>query len=155
MEQGNTQTAALAIQQTRQDTVLEHLGMWLVGGGLYCLLEVAWRGWTHWTMFLAGGTLFLLIGLECGKQQDGRSLLGRAVLAGMTITGGEFLTGCIVNLWLHMNVWDYSDQPYNLLGQISLPASLGWCAVGMLAVLLYDLLDWYLFGEERPCYHFL
>jgi uncharacterized membrane protein len=34
------------------------------------------------------------------------------------ITSPEFIVGCIVNRGLHMNVWDYSAQKFNLLGQI-------------------------------------
>ena len=138
------------------DTVREYLGMWMVGGGLYCLLEVAWRGWTHWTMFVAGGTIFLAIGLErSGRRCRRWALLSQGFVAGLTITAGEFVAGCIVNLGLHMQVWDYSRQPYNLLGQVSLMASLGWCVVGLLAVVAYDLLAWLLFGEKRPHYRLL
>lgn len=143
------------VPQGKESATLEYLGMWLMGGGIYCLLEVAWRGWTHWTMFLAGGTLFLLIGIERGKQKWNWSLIAQSVLAGMTITAGEFLAGCVVNLNLHMCVWDYSNQPYNLLGQVCLIASLGWCLVGLAAVLVYDVLAWLLFGEERPHYKLL
>ena len=30
-------------------------GLFLVGAGGYCLLELLWRGRTHWTMALTGG----------------------------------------------------------------------------------------------------
>ena len=156
---GMTAGVVVASEQTvlqeKSSVALEYWGMWLMGGGLYCLLEVAWRGWTHWTMFLVGGTLFLLIGTECRQKKEKWSLISQAVLAGLTITGGEFLAGCVVNLSLHMRVWDYSNQPYNLWGQVSLIASLGWCMVGLCAILLYDALAWLLFGEERPHYKLL
>ena len=140
---------------SQADIVWERLGMWLMGGGLYCLVETAWRGWTHWTMFLAGGTLFLLVGLERGKQPCRWSLVSQAVVGGLTITIGEFVTGCIVNLWLGMQVWGYSDKPYNLLGQISLSTTALWCAVALIAVLVYDLAHWLIFGGERPRYRLL
>lgn len=140
---------------SRADIAWERLGMWLMGGGLYCLVETAWRGWTHWTMFLAGGTLFLLVGMERGKQPCRWSLISQSVVGGLTITVGEFVTGCIVNLWLGMQVWDYSDKPYNLLGQISLSTTALWCAVALIAVLVYDLTHWLLFGGERPHYRLL
>ncbi|MBQ3003172.1 MAG: hypothetical protein IJD82_05525, partial [Clostridia bacterium] len=41
----------------------------------------------------------------------------------------EFVTGLIVNHWLHLSVWDYSDVPLNLLGQICLPFSLVWFVI--------------------------
>lgn len=139
----------------RADRLWEYFGIWLMGGGLYCLAETVWRGWTHWTMFLAGGTLFLLIGLERGKKPWRWSLVSQAVVGGLTITAGEFLIGCVVNLWLGMRVWDYSDKPYNLLGQISLVSTVMWCGAALLVVLIYDLMHWLAFGGERPHYRFL
>ena len=34
-----------------------------VGGMLYVLIELAWRGWSHWTMFALGGLCFIFLGL--------------------------------------------------------------------------------------------
>ena len=31
------------------------------GGTGYCLIELLWRGHTHWTMYLTGGLCFFLI----------------------------------------------------------------------------------------------
>ncbi|MGN1011866.1 MAG: hypothetical protein ACI4QO_07265, partial [Clostridia bacterium] len=41
--------------------ILTPMLMFLSGGGLYLLLELLWRRHTHWSMFFAGGTCFLLI----------------------------------------------------------------------------------------------
>lgn len=34
-----------------------------IGGILYYFIEIIWRGYSHWTMFLLGGICFLLVGL--------------------------------------------------------------------------------------------
>ena len=34
-----------------------------VGGALYVLIELIWRGWSHWTMFILGGLCFVMLGL--------------------------------------------------------------------------------------------
>ena len=34
-----------------------------VGGMLYSLFEIGFRGYTHWTMIIVGGICFYLIGL--------------------------------------------------------------------------------------------
>lgn len=71
------------------------------------------------------------------------------------VLAGEFLTGIIVNKWFRLEVWDYSDQPMQLFGQICLPFAIifsGLCAVGIL--LDGYLLHW-LYGEEKPSYHIL
>ena len=40
--------------------MLERLSLFCLGGGAYAALELAWRGTTHWTMFLAGGVCLCL-----------------------------------------------------------------------------------------------
>lgn len=89
-----------------------------IGGTAYGLVEVLWRGHTHWTMVLLGGVCFYLIG-QIGSHLR-LPLYLCAVPCAYVITGLEFLTGCVVNLLLGWNVWDYSSLPMNLLGQVSL-----------------------------------
>ncbi len=61
----------------------------------------------------------------------------KCIISGGIITAVEFAFGCIFNLWLGLNVWDYSDVPYNVLGQIcpKFFSAFGF-AVGALALLL-------------------
>ena len=33
-----------------------------IGGAVYVLLEMLWRGYSHWTMFLLGAVCFILLG---------------------------------------------------------------------------------------------
>ena len=94
---------------------MEFLLVYTVGGLLYALLELAWRGWTHWTMVLCGGLCFSLMYLI---SRAGLPRLPKYILSAAVITAVEFLTGCLVNLRLGWAVWDYSDLPYNLLGQV-------------------------------------
>ena len=70
----------------------------------------------------------------------------------LIITGSEFLVGCIVNLWLGWNVWDYSGLPGNILGQICILYILLWLPVALVAIVLDDWLRYWMFGEERPYY---
>ena len=56
--------------------------LFLTGGTAYALLETAWRGHTHWTMFVLGGFLFLILGeLNEGLLEWDTPL----ILQGMTI----------------------------------------------------------------------
>ena len=99
-------------------------------------IELLWRGWSHSSMFLAGGTCFLLLG-KLGKVT--KNPLTRALVGTGIITGVEFLAGLLVNR--NYDVWDYRKMPLNLKGQICLPFCLLWLPVGMGAILLYDILD--------------
>ena len=35
----------------------------LMGGGLYFLIELIFRGYSHWTMFILGGLCFVVCGI--------------------------------------------------------------------------------------------
>lgn len=39
----------------------EYAFVYLFGGIMYGLMEVIWRGHTHWTMTLTGGTALLIL----------------------------------------------------------------------------------------------
>ncbi|MGN0463057.1 MAG: hypothetical protein ACI4HZ_11515, partial [Ruminococcus sp.] len=54
------------------------------------------------------------------------SLLEKCVAGAILITTLEFTVGCFVNLVFHMNVWNYSSMPFNLLGQVCLVYSTLW-----------------------------
>ena len=126
------------------------------GGALYVALEMLWRGRSHWTMAILGGLCFMLIGLLNELLPWEMPLLLQGVIGSAAIvTPLEFVTGCIVNLWLGWNVWDYSALLCNLWGQICLPFSLLWVAVSMGAVVMDDWLRHWLFGEERPRYRLI
>ena len=99
--------------------------LFAMGGGTYGLIEVLWRGYTHWSMALLGGVLFLLIGAGNRLLPEGTPLLIRGLAGAGVITAAEFAAGCILNLGLGLAVWDYSDMPFQLLGQICLTASFG------------------------------
>ena len=42
--------------------ILKHAVLALCGGCVYFLIEMAWRGHSHWTMAVLGGVCFVLIG---------------------------------------------------------------------------------------------
>ena len=44
----------------------------------------------------------------------------------MIITMIELAVGIFDNIIMHWNVWDYSNMPFNFLGQICIPFSAFW-----------------------------
>lgn len=126
--------------------------LFLVGGLIYFWLEVLWRGYSHWSMFLLGGLCFVL----CGLINEGVSwempLPLQMLISALMITALEFLTGCIVNLWLGWQVWNYSKLHVQLLGQISLKSSVIWFLLSSVGIVLDDWLRYWFFGEDRPNY---
>ena len=122
------------------------------GGSTYCGLEVIWRGYSHWTMLVLAAVVFIIVGL-LNEVWSWQTSLALQVATGTALaTALEFITGCIVNLWLGWDVWDYSDMPGNLMGQICPQYTLLWAALVLVAILLDDYIRWRFFGEEKPHY---
>ncbi len=97
----------------------------LIGSVGYSLLEILWRGFTHWTMAATGGLcLTLLYRLDQKHSREGLFL--RCLKGATLITAVEFLVGCFVNRLLKWQVWDYSSSFGNLLGQVCPLYSLLW-----------------------------
>ena len=112
----------------------------LIGGGLYCLLEILWRGQSHWTMFFIGGLCFLILYAINGRLRDQCPIFLRCLAGAATVTAVEFLSGCLFNLRLSWHIWDYSGAPFNLLGQICLKYCLFWFLLTLPVILFGDRL---------------
>lgn len=123
-----------------------------IGGLIYAMIELVFRGRTHWTMLIVGGLCFWLIGLVNEVMPWTVAFWKQCLLGSLIVTAVEFFSGCIINLGLGWNVWDYSNLPLNLLGQICLPFSLLWVLISAVAVVLDDYLRYWLYGEEKPHY---
>lgn len=113
--------------------------IFLTGSCAYPTLEMIWRGRTHYSMAIAGGVCLTLINRVCCDRLRGRSMALRCLAGSGIITGVELCTGLIVNDLLGFGVWDYSEVPMNILGQVCLPYSLLWFALTLPAMALCDL----------------
>lgn len=133
----------------------EFLVLVALGGTIYYTFEMLFRGFSHWSMFLLGGislAFFAWQGLWMGWTD---SLWMQVIRCSVFVTAGEFITGIIVNKWMRWAVWDYSDQPFQLFGQICAPFAIlfsGLCVVGIF--LSAYLLHW-VYGEKKPYFHVL
>ena len=109
--------------------------LFYLGGCVYMALEVLWRGWSHGSMFLAGGVCFLLIG-HLGEMKPALPVPVRMLTGAGIITMVELAAGLLFNR--EYRVWDYRGQPGNFLGQICPAFSLRWVPVALAAIVLYD-----------------
>lgn len=128
------------------------LVLWGIGGLLYICCELLFRGHSHWTMFIVGGICFVLIGAINELLPWDMPIWQQAIIGAVIVTVVELISGCIINIWLGWAVWDYSDMPYNLFGQICLPFTAIWVLLSTAAIILDDYLRYWLFGEEKPFY---
>ncbi len=134
--------------------------LFMIGGGLYTVIEVVWRALrgsppTHWSMFIVGGLAFVLIGGINELLTYDMPLVFQCGLGAVVVTDLEFAAGCILNLWLKLDVWDYSTMPGNVLGQICPQFMVAWFLLAGVAILLDDYIRYWFFGEEKPHYTFL
>ncbi len=82
----------------------------------------------------------MLILFALYKENKGVSPLLFALAAAVVITLLEFIFGIIFNLLLEMKVWDYSNVPMNIMGQICLPFSLIWFGFGLIIYFIFRVL---------------
>ncbi len=116
----------------------ENLIVFLAGGLIYSMIEICFRGFTHWCMTLTGGFCLLMMYRHYAADPD-EDMLWKCLYGCFVITSAELAVGCVVNLLLGWNVWDYSVQPFNLFGQICVMYSAFWFMISVPAAGLCQL----------------
>ena len=99
--------------------------VFLFGGINYIAIEILWRGYTHWTMAVAGGLCAMLIYI-INMKFKGWNLIYKAFVGALLIIFLELIIGIIINIILRWNVWDYSQKTFNFMGQICLDYFILW-----------------------------
>lgn len=122
------------------------LCLFAAGAAGYCALETLWRGRTHPSMALCGGTVLALF---VPLARRGGSRLRLCLRGCGLITACELLWGMIFNR--RRQVWDYSALPGNVRGQICPLFSLLWFALCWGLSLFCPLLERHLaFLDKGP-----
>lgn len=123
-----------------ENSIGPELLVFVLGGTAYAMMEILFRGHTHWSMALTGGacvvTLYILL-----DWLNGQPLVMAALAGAVIVTVYEFAVGCIVNLRFGWAVWDYSDMEGNLLGQICPVFTAAWFALCFLFLGVVRLLS--------------
>lgn len=133
--------------------LLEYLTIFLIGGFVYVCIELLYRGHSHWSMFIVGGLCLLIVGmLNDGLFPPSFGIIPQMIMGAIIITCIEFIAGLIVNVWLGLGVWDYSNLPLNIMGQICLPFTLAWFLLSGVAIVVDDYIRYRFFGEPKPTY---
>ena len=134
--------------------IIKDLTLFLIGGVFYYSLEVIFRGYSFPAMAVCGGLCFIICGV-INERARCMPLVLQQLIAASGITVIEFISGLILNVWLGLNMWDYSNMPGNILGQICPHFTLLWFFLSAFGIFLDDLIRWLLFGVEKPHYHLL
>ena len=75
----------------------------------------------------------------------------KCLYGSLFITLNEFITGCIVNLALGWDVWDYSHLIFNVKGQVCLLYSILWFLLCIPAFKIASLLQEKVFIRKSSC----
>ncbi len=110
-----------------------------IGALGYGLIEILWRGRTHWSMLTAGGISFWGL-CRISTNLKRLPLVKKAFLGCGLITVIEYIYGIVFNKILGKNVWNYSKMPLNLSGQICALYSFFWFILSLLFIPLANKL---------------
>lgn len=132
--------------------IIKYPMLFLFGGSIYYLLEIIFRGYSFPAMVVCGGLCFIICGTINEKNRC-MPLVLQQLIAAAGITAIEFLFGLILNVWLGLHMWDYSNMPGNILGQICPQFTALWFFLSALGIFLDDYIRWVFFREEKPHYH--
>lgn len=132
--------------------ILKMIVLLFIGGTIYFCIEMLWRGYSHVSMFIVGGICFIAIGAINEYIPWSMGLFQQSLLGACFVTGIEFIAGLILNVWLKLEILDYTNMPFNILGQICLPFFFAWIVLSVVGIIVDDYLRFFLFKEEKPYY---
>ena len=130
------------------------LGLFLSCGFIYCMIEILFRGWSHWSMFVLAGFL----GVFCVDSVNNVlsfdcDYIVQILISTILCTIGEGISGIILNVWLQLNVWDYSKMAFGtfFFGQCNVVFCIAWLLiVGLFAIFYCDAYEYYIMKID-PC----
>lgn len=121
--------------------IILHAIFGLIAGYIYLLIELAWRGYTHWSMLPLAAIVFICAGLldEC---ENPPSFWKQVAIGTIIATFLEFIVGLILNVWMKLGIWDYSHMPGNILGQICPQFTLAWAFLMIVSIKLENFMHY-------------
>ena len=124
--------------------LIKELILLIIFGITYCGIEILYRGRTHISMLFVGGLCAVLIGM-INEITPKMNIILQMFIGAVIVTIIEFFSGCIINIILGLNVWDYSNLMFNYKGQISLIFTVIWFFLSAPVIYLDDKLRKILF----------
>lgn len=133
------------------------LGLFLSCGFIYCMIEILFRGWSHWSMFVLTGFL----GVFCVDSINNTlsfdcDYIVQILISTILCTIGEGISGIILNIWLQLNVWDYSKMIFGtfFFGQCNVLFCFAWALIISVVIFYCDAYNYYILKIE-PCPYYI
>lgn len=118
--------------------LIQELCLFVFGGLFYYFIEILWRGHSHYSMMILGGLCYVIIGLINEVFPYDLEFEVQVIIGDIIVTILEFIAGLILNVWLGLGIWDYSNVPFNIMGQICIPYMFLWLFLVAFAIILDD-----------------
>ena len=137
--------------------IIGKLGLFLSCGFIYCMIEILFRGWSHWSMFVSAGFL----GVFCVDSVNNVlsfdcDYIVQILISTILCTIGEGISGIILNVWLQLNVWDYSKMAFGtfFFGQCNVLFCFAWMLIISIIIFYCDAYNYYILKIE-PCPYYV
>ena len=105
----------------KSDFLLSTL-MWTWGATLYFFMEVIYKSiighqsQISWTMIIVAFILCIPLERFGDELPWEMPMVLQCLISCVAITVTELIAGLILNVWLGLNVWNYSGLPFNFMG---------------------------------------
>ena len=134
--------------------IIPYGSIFIISGLIYTMLELMWRGRTHWTMFLCAGLCGLVMAnVNNNLLEFDTDFLKQVVVSALCCTGFEFLFGIMFNR--DFSIWDYRELwgTIHILGdQVNILFFGIWIIISVFSLPFLDWLQWKLGLAEKPYY---
>jgi len=136
---------------TKWTRITRILILWLCLGMIYLTIEGIWRGWTNIVMLPIGGFCGIAIGaINQSPRFYKCKIVWQCLIGTLIVLTVEFLSGCVLNLWLGLGIWDYTGMFGNILGQVCIQYGILWFFLIPFAIWVEDYIRYVFWQEENP-----
>lgn len=140
-----------------QSLIVKNFAVGLFSSTIYGLVEICWRGFTHWTMLVLAFIVGLILSYINNEFLEFDDFYEYQVLFGTVIsTIFEYIFGMIFNQ--DFSIWDYRGSwgTIHLLGdQVNLVFIGAWALICFFGLPMLDFLQWKLDLAPEPYYTFI
>ena len=130
--------------------------LFVLVGVIYCVIEILYRGYSHWSMFLLAGFLGVFcIDMPNNIYSFGLDYRWQVLISTILCTIGEGLCGLYVNVYKGWEIWNYSSLPFSFChDQVNLFFIFAWALlIGLIGIPFCDWVNYVIFKIDPAPYY--
>ena len=132
--------------------MLQLTSIGIVSGFIYCSLEILWRGWTHWTMFVLAFIVGIIISQYNNIFTYDMDLAWQVLFGGLTSIMLEYLFGITFNqdftIWDYRGLWGTFAQ-----NQLNILFCCTWFVIVCISIFILDWFEYKVLHDENKPYY--